>query len=267
MHFCHVGLSCSLGGGIICTLRAERGDSSSASVLALPCSRGRGGAATHGREAVFTVVFARRLGSMARCRFSYLSQTFGCMAASAACTRLGCATNRPHPGSERPFCLRRRHRVGRCRRSAACAGVCSGICSGICPGVCPGHLSRALVRLLIRSSVPAFVPASVPASVPVFVPATCPTTYPVICSGICAGVCSGICSGICSGVCAGVCPGHLSDYLSGHLFRRLFRCSSLPPVPMQPMGGGGQEKHRRIAGGAQKISGFPDRGSRDLSDR
>ena len=231
MHFCHVGLSCSLGGGIICTLRAERGDSSSASVLALPCSRGRGGAATHGREAVFTVVFARRLGSMARCRFSYLSQTFGCMAASAACTRLGCATNRPHPGSERPFCLRRRHRVGRCRRSAACAGVCSGICSGICPGVCPGHLSRALVRLLIRSSVPAFVPASVPASVPVFVPATCPTTYPVICSGVCSGV--------------RPC--------------RLYRCNR--------WGGGGQEKHRRIAGGAQKISGFPDRGSRDLSDR
>ena len=101
------------------------------------------------------------------------------------------------------------------------------------------HLSRCLSRPLVSG--------------------TCPTTYPVICSGIC--------SGVCSGVCAGVCPGHLSDYLSGHLFRRLFRCSSLPPVPMQPMGGGGQEKHRRIAGGAQKISGFPDRGSRDLSDR
>ena len=79
---------------------------------------------------------------------------------------------------------------------------------------------------------------------------TCPTTYPVICPGVCPGICSGVCSG--------VCP--------GHLFRRLSRCSSPPPVPMQPMGGW-QEKHRRIAGGAQKISGFPDRGSRDLSDR
>ena len=117
------------------------------------------------------------------------------------------------------------------------------------------HLSRCLSRPLVSG--------------------TCPTTYPVICSGIC--------SGVCSGVCAGVCPGHLSDYLSGHLFRylcrclfrRLFWCLSRPFVPVfVPAActecnrwGGGQEKHRRIAGGAQKISGFPDRGSRDLSDR
>ena len=66
--------------------------------------------------------------------------------------------------------------------------------------------------------------------VPVSVPATCPTTYPVICSGVCSGV--------------RPC--------------RLYRCNRW---------GGWQEKHRRIAGGAQKISGFPDRGSRDLSDR
>lgn len=249
MHFCHVGLSCSLGGGIICTLRAERGDSSSASVLALRCSRGWGGAATHGREAVFTVVFARRFGNRARCHFSYLSQTFGSMTASVACTRLGCATDRPHPGSERPFCPRRRHRVGRCWRSAACAGVCSGHLSGhLFRYLCRclfwhlcwclfRHLFRYLCRCLFWCLSRPFVPASVPAFVLVFVPATC--------------------------------LGHLSDYLSGHLFR-----SSVPasvpvfvPAACTDATDGGQEKHRRIAGGAQKISGFPDRGSRDLSDR